>query len=59
MALTKSLGKELAATGIRVNCVTPAMIATELANTMSPERIATALSRTRWVARVCPRKWRR
>lgn len=45
MALTKSLGKELARTGIRVNCVTPAMIATELADTMSPERIATALSR--------------
>lgn len=45
MALTKSLGKELARTGIRVNCVTPAMIATELADTMSPERIATAVSR--------------
>ena len=45
MALTKSLGKELAHTGIRVNCITPAMIATELVSTMSPERIRTALSR--------------
>jgi len=45
IALTKSLGKELALTGIRVNCVTPAMIATELVNTMGPERIKTALAR--------------
>ena len=45
MALTKSLGKELAGTGIRVNCITPAMIETELVATMTPERIKTALSR--------------
>jgi NAD(P)-dependent dehydrogenase (short-subunit alcohol dehydrogenase family) len=45
MSLTKSLGKELAQTGIRVNCLTPAMIATEFADTMDPERIRTALAR--------------
>jgi len=30
MALTKSLGKELAKTGILVNCITPAVIQTEI-----------------------------
>ena len=29
IGLTKSLGKELATTGIRVNCITPAVIETE------------------------------
>lgn len=45
MAFTKSLAKELAGTGIRVNCVTPAITETELMATMTPERIKTALSR--------------
>ena len=45
IAFTKSLGKELARTNIRVNCLTPAMIATELASTMTPERIKTAVER--------------
>ena len=38
MALTKSLGKELADTGVRVNCVTPAAVKT-------PEHIAFMLSK--------------
>jgi len=42
MAFTKSLAKELATTGIRVNCVTPALIATELIDTMGPERTQAA-----------------
>ena len=37
IALTKSLGKELAHTSIRVNCVTPAAIETELLRQMTPE----------------------
>jgi 3-oxoacyl-[acyl-carrier protein] reductase len=45
MALTKSLAKELAMTGIRVNCVTPAMIATEFVNTMNAESIKAALEK--------------
>jgi 3-oxoacyl-[acyl-carrier protein] reductase len=45
MAFTKSLGKELATTGIRVNCLTPAMIETELVKQMTPQRIETALAR--------------
>ncbi|GAA4338053.1 SDR family NAD(P)-dependent oxidoreductase [Variovorax defluvii] len=45
MALTKSLGKELADTGIRVNCVTPAAVKTPLFNQMTPEYIAFMLSK--------------
>lgn len=37
MALTKSLGKELAATNIRVNSVAPAAIDTEILSQLTPE----------------------
>ncbi len=39
IALTKSLGKELATTGVRVNCVTPAAVETPLFAQMTPEHI--------------------
>lgn len=39
MGLTKSLGKELATTNIRVNCVTPAVIETEILQQMTQETI--------------------
>lgn len=45
MAFTKSLAKELAHTEIRVNCVTPALIATELIDSMGPERTKAALDK--------------
>ena len=45
IALTKSLGKELAATGIRVNCVTPAAVKTEMFAQMTEEHIAYMLSK--------------
>ncbi|MFZ2737687.1 MAG: SDR family NAD(P)-dependent oxidoreductase [Burkholderiaceae bacterium] len=45
MALTKSLGKELAETGIRVNCVTPAAVKTTMFDQMTPEHIAFMLSK--------------
>jgi 3-oxoacyl-[acyl-carrier protein] reductase len=45
IALTKSLGKELADTGIRVNCVTPAAVKTAIFDQMSPEHIAFMLSK--------------
>ena len=45
IGLTKSLGKELALTGIRVNCITPAVIETEILQQMSREHIAYMLSR--------------
>ena len=40
IALTKSLGKELAQSGIIVNCVAPAMVQTDLLGEMTPEYIA-------------------
>ena len=40
IALTKSLGKELAQSGIIVNCVAPAMVQTELLGEMTPDYIA-------------------
>jgi len=45
MALTKSLGKELADTGVRVNCVTPAAVKTPIFEQMSPEHIQFMLSK--------------
>lgn len=45
VALTKSLGKELADTGIRVNCVTPAAVKTAIFDQMTPEHIAFMLSK--------------
>lgn len=45
IGLTKSLGKELATTGIRVNCITPAVIETEILKQVSKEHVAYMLSK--------------
>ncbi len=45
IALTKSLGKELAHTNIRVNCITPAAVKTALFDQMSQEHIEFMLSK--------------
>ena len=39
IGLTKSLGKELADTGVRVNCITPAAVKTPIFDQMTPEHI--------------------
>ena len=45
IGLTKSLGKELASTGIRVNCITPAVIETDILKQVSKEHIHYMLSK--------------
>ena len=45
VALTKSMGKDLANTGVLVNALTPALIATDLINQLTPEYYAAALSK--------------
>ena len=44
-AAQQALGKELADTGVRVNCVTPAAVKTAIFEQMSPEHIAIMLSK--------------
>ena len=45
IGLTKSLGKELATTGIRVNCVTPAAVRTPIFEQMTTQQIDWMLSK--------------
>jgi NAD(P)-dependent dehydrogenase (short-subunit alcohol dehydrogenase family) len=45
IALTKSLGKELATSGIVVNCVTPALVRTPLLEQTTPEQIQYMIER--------------
>jgi len=45
IGLTKSLGKELAKTGIRVNCITPAAVKTAIFDQMSQQHIDFMLSK--------------
>lgn len=45
IALTKILGKELAADGIMVNCITPAAAETDMAQEITPARRADIVSR--------------
>lgn len=45
IALTKSLSKELVQTGIRVNCVAPAAVHTDLFDQMTPQHIDFMLSK--------------
>ena len=45
VGLTKSMGKDLAGSGVLVNAVTPALIATDMMKQITPEYYAAALAR--------------
>lgn len=45
IGLTKSLGKELAETGVRVNCLTPAVVRTPIWEQTTPAQMAMLLAR--------------
>jgi NAD(P)-dependent dehydrogenase (short-subunit alcohol dehydrogenase family) len=45
IGLTKSVGKELADTGIRVNCITPAVIQTRILDQLTPAQVDYMLER--------------
>ena len=45
IALTKSVGKELADTGVRVNCVTPAVVETRILDEFTPAQVEYMLRR--------------
>ncbi len=46
IALTKSLGKELAESGVLVNCIAPAAVETRILAQMTEEHVATMLSKS-------------
>ena len=46
IALTKSLGKELAQTGVLVNCIAPAAIKTDILQQMSPAHVQTMIDKS-------------
>ncbi|MFM0441108.1 SDR family NAD(P)-dependent oxidoreductase [Paraburkholderia strydomiana] len=45
IAFTKSMGKELALTPVRVNCIAPALIETPLLQQMTPDALAASLTK--------------
>jgi 3-oxoacyl-[acyl-carrier protein] reductase len=45
IGLTKSMGKELASSGVRVNCVTPAAVRTAIFDQMTPAQVDYMLSK--------------
>ena len=45
IGLTKSVGKELATTGIRVNCVTPAVVQTRILDQLTEEQVGYMVER--------------
>ena len=59
ISLTKSVGKELARTGVRVNCVTPAVVQTRILEEFTRSRCSTWWSASPWAGRARSTRSRR